>query len=161
MGKYFCMSCAMSSLFCGQPFLIYAISSYRCTSLTVTYCTSCIDVHTGSSIAVSIPLLFILKTHTSLSSFSSWLCYDSQSAMNSSRLGLYSMHTLYWFMHRIIHCRHCEEHHHIFAHYSYQWFMVCHDMYFTCKTVNLELFQPMQDTEYFSIYTAVPPLNAK
>ena len=35
---------------------------------------------------------------------------------------------------------HC---HNIFAYHSYQWFMVCDDMNFTCKTVVVKLLEPM------------------
>ena len=41
-----------------------------------------------------------------ISLFSSWLCHDSQSAMNSSGPGLYSI--LYCCMHRIMCSKHCD-----------------------------------------------------
>ena len=99
------MSCAMSSFLCSQPFRIYAFSSCRCASLDVTSCISHIDVHTGKSTAVSVTLMSMLRPHISLSLFSSWLCHDSQSAVNSLGPGLYSMNTLCWYMFRIVCCR--------------------------------------------------------
>ena len=93
-GCILCMSCAMSFL-CGQPFMIYVFSFCRCTSLVVTSCISHIDLHTGRPTDVSIMLMFMLRSHISLSLFPSWLCHDSQSAMNNSGHGLSSMHTLY------------------------------------------------------------------
>ena len=86
--------------------MIYAFSSYRYASLAFTSCISCTDVHTGKSTAVSIMLMFILMPHIFLFLFSSWLCHDSQSAMNSFGTGLYSMHTLYCCICRIMHFRH-------------------------------------------------------
>ena len=108
MGQYFCMSCVMSSFFCGQSFMIHGFSCCRCVSLAVTSYIMCIDVHTDMSSAVSITLMFMLRHHISLSLFSSWLCHDSQSALNSPGLCLYSIHTLYWYMCRIMHCRCCD-----------------------------------------------------
>ena len=53
-------------------------------------------------------LTFMLRPHISLSLFSSWFWHDNQSAINSSRSDLYSMHTLYWCIFRIMHWRHCD-----------------------------------------------------
>ena len=64
-----------------------------------------IDVHIGRSTAVSIMLTFMLRPHISSSLFSSWLWHDNQSAINNSGPGLNSIHTPYWCMHRVIHCR--------------------------------------------------------
>ena len=106
MGQYFCMSCATSSFCCGQS-CICAFSSCRCASSTVASCILHIDVHTGRSTAVSIALMFMLRPLTSSTLFSLQLCHDSQSIMNSSGPGLYSIHTLYWYMCRIMCYSHC------------------------------------------------------
>ena len=52
------------TLLCGQPCMIYTLSSCRCAS-----CISCIDVHTGRPTVVLIVLTFILRPHIYLSSF--------------------------------------------------------------------------------------------
>ena len=108
MGQYFCMSCATSYVLCGKPCMTYNSSSCVCASLAVASHISHIDVHTGRSTAVLIVLMSMLRLHISLSSFSSWLCHDNKSAINSPGPGLYSMCTLYWCMHRIMHCMHCD-----------------------------------------------------
>ena len=108
IGQYFCMPCATSSFSCSQSFMIYDWSSYKCTSLVIASSISCIDVQTGRSTAVSNASMFMLRPHTSLSLFSLWLCYDSQSTMNSSGPGLFSLCTLYWCMHRIMQSRYCD-----------------------------------------------------
>ena len=66
--------------------MIYAFSSCRHTSFSVTSSISCIDVHTDKSTGIPTPLAFILRPHVSLSLFCSWLCHDSQSAMNTQDL---------------------------------------------------------------------------
>ena len=117
-GPIFWMSCVTSPFLCGQSSMIYAFSFYRCASLGVISCISCIDIHTGRSMAVSIALIFMLRPCIYLSLLSSWLFHDSQSGMNSSGPGLYNIHTLYLFMCRIMCCRHFD--YHIFSHYCYQ-----------------------------------------
>ena len=97
-----------------------------------------IDVHTGRSTVVSITLTFMLRPHISLSFFSSWLCHDSQSAKIA--LGLVCTVCIPCIVACIEFCiagivimlPH-------FCPFHYQQFMVCDDMYFTCKTVVVDL----------------------
>ena len=106
-GQYFV--CLVPNLhFCAASPLWYMPCSCRCISLAVTSYTSNIDVQTGRSTDVTITLTLMLRPHISLYLFSLWLHYDSHSAMNNSGPGLYRMCTLYWGMHRITHCRHCD-----------------------------------------------------
>ena len=97
MGLYLCMSCT-TSFFSSQPCMICDFSSCSFTSLTVASCISHIDVSIERSTAVSIMLIFMLRPHISSSLFSSQLCHDSQSAVSSSRPGLYTLHALYWYL---------------------------------------------------------------
>ena len=39
--------------------------------------------------------------------------------------------------------------------------MMCEDMYFMCKTVVVELIQPMEDPEFFSLHIAVLLLSTR
>ena len=103
-----CICLVSCLLFYSQPFLMYAFSSWRCASLAVASCISCIGVHTGRSTDFCIALIFTVGPHISLSLFSLWLCCGSQSAMNSSGPALYGMHTMYWCMHRMMHYMCCD-----------------------------------------------------
>ena len=87
--------------------MIYALSSYRYTSLAVTSCISHMDAQTGRSTVVLIRLTFMLRPHIYI--FSLHACgLDNQCAVSSSGPGLYSLHILYCCMHRIMCCKHCE-----------------------------------------------------
>ena len=124
---------------------------YHCCFLYIMYWCTHWQVH---SVAFSIAFTFILWPKVSLSLFSLWYAMISN---------------LQWIA-QFLACMVCvpctdacielciagiviaTPH---LCHYSYQWFMVCDDMYFTCKTVVMEILQPMQDSECFSLYIVV------
>ena len=101
--------CLSTYLFCADsPAWYMPLALADVYPFSVPSCIFHIDEHIGRSNAVSIALTLMLRPHISLSLFSSWLCHDSQSAMNSLRPGLYSMHTLYQCLCRIMHCGCCD-----------------------------------------------------
>ena len=107
MSQFF-MSCAMPCFLYSQTYMIYTLSSCMCASLAVASCISCIDAHTGRPTVAFILLIFIIRPHISLSLLSSWLWCDNLSVINSSGPGVCSMYILYWCIHRIMHCWHCD-----------------------------------------------------
>ena len=96
------------NFFCSQPYRIYALSSCRCASWAIASHIFCMDMYPDMSSVVLIVFIFMLKSHISLSLFSSLLLHDDQSATNSREPGLYSMCTMQLCVCRIMHHRHCD-----------------------------------------------------
>ena len=77
--QYSGMSCCPYALANGQPFMVYAISTCKCSSFWVTSHISCVDMHSGISLQVSIALVLSFMLKISLSLFLQWISCNSQS----------------------------------------------------------------------------------
>ena len=97
----------MKLIFCAQPTCNYNVfRCWRCLSCA-DVCLICeIEIHSGMSFMLCVVSILISISLMGLSFPSSWLCCDSQSAVNIFGPGLYRIWTLYWWIFNRMCCVH-------------------------------------------------------
>ena len=71
----------ISTLVSGQTPIMYAVTACKCLSYCAVSHISCIDIHSGISVQVSIALMLRFMPEISTSLFLEWFCHESQSTL--------------------------------------------------------------------------------
>ena len=96
-------------------------------------------MHSGMLVAVCIVFILNSMPGISASLFSSWFSQDSQSAMNKSGPGLYTILTLYWCILRRICCSLCDNVATSFLNIATSGFVFCNYTHLSHEAVMVEL----------------------
>ena len=81
--KYGCSSFFTSALVIGQPFIIYVVRACKCSSSCVMSHISCVAMHSGVSVHISIASLLRFMPKICLYLVLPWFCSDNQPAMHN------------------------------------------------------------------------------
>ena len=141
------ISSVTSTLVTGQLYLMYAFRTCNWSFSCVVSHSSCVDMHSGVSVQVSIVLTNLCKLllHQDLSSSQRFLglCSHSGSTMTANLLsivpGQVCMYFLYWDMWSRMYHSSMTVFLHLFEE-GYQWFVTCNYANFMGKTVMMKFF---------------------
>ena len=92
-----------SSLVGGHPLIMYVLSICSSVSSFRAALMTSIDVYIGMSTIVLIVFMLIFTPVISLVLICAWLWQDSQRVIYNLGQGLCKMHTLYWWIHNMMH----------------------------------------------------------